>query len=120
MSYRNNIIAVSVAAFLAFPSFPGIAAADSAPEFETPKHVKTPFRLISDGGTDIRLPPSYILTEPTYKYLDLRLKTLEDNETRLTAENKELKEGATKKHWIYLGTIFVAGVLVGGYMVHKF
>lgn len=120
MNFPNKIIAVSAIAFLVSPSFSGIAMADPAPTVKRPDHIRTPFRLISDGGTDKRFPPSYILDEPSFEYFDKKLKDLENNETKLLTENAKLRESADDNHWLMIGGIFVAGILVGGYLGTKY
>ena len=113
----RKLIAALVLAFVVSPSFSTDASA--GPALTEPKHIKTPFRVISEGGTDIKLPPSYILDEPTFDYLDSELKRLETQENRLTVENKVLKDKENSRHWTYIFVMFAAGAAAGVFVGSK-
>lgn len=83
-------------------------------------HVKSPSRLETDKGTKLRLPPSYILDEPSWSKLDTEHKQLEDDRTRLTAENKSLRESAAhwKPAWYWIASATIGGIAIG-WSVHK-
>lgn len=68
--------------------------------------------LTKDNGEQYRLPPGHYYDDPTWEMLDDELKRLQNQETRLTAENESLKksfEETWKPGW---ATIFAA-LLVG-------
>lgn len=103
---------------LAFPSFTNEAMADTA-LLDRPIHINSPSELTSEGGTKLKLPPVYILSEGAYKTLDLRLKSLENQETRLNAENKYLKSRANNFHWWFTGSVLFIGIVAGVYVGQK-
>ena len=84
---------------------------------DPPIHTQSPYTLTTDGGTTLRLPPSYILTEPAWDVLDLEMKRLQDAETRLDAENQSLRKsaGTWSPGWKSLVTVFAVGLGVGIY-----
>ncbi len=93
------------------------AACDPAP---TPivAHTNTDGHLVTDGGTDLRIPPSYIVDVPTWKRLDAEMRRLQDAETRLTAENASLARSASgwQPGWKTLAGAIVAGAALGFYL----
>lgn len=103
------------------------AAADPAPlpapanTSLTWYHVETPGHLVTEGGTDLRLPPGYYLPEPVWRALDTEVRRLQDQETRLTAENASLTESATgwQPGWKTLGLAVLSGVALGAYLEHR-
>lgn len=58
---------------------------------DPPLHLLTPSTVTTEGGTTLKLPPSYILSEPAWSSLDVEMKRLQDQETRLKAENGSLR-----------------------------
>lgn len=83
-------------------------------------HMKSPSRLESDGGTKLRLQPSYIFDEPAFAKLDEEHKQLETDKVRLTAENKSLRESTAhwKPAWYWIASATVTGIAIG-WSVHK-
>jgi len=94
------------------------AAADPAAAPAGAIHVLTSAHLVSDGGTDLRLPPSYILDEPTWTRLDAEVRRLQDVETRLTAENTTLRASVGGWHpgWKLITSTLAVGLAVGFYV----
>lgn len=90
------------------------AAAEPA---DRPIHIGTSSTVETDGGSTLRLPPGYFLTEPLYSKLDTELIRLQDAETRLTAENETLrkKTESWSPGWRTLAASFVAGIAVTAY-----
>lgn len=86
-----------------------------------PVHVHSPSHVVTDGGSKLDLPPGYFYDEALHAALDVEVKRLQDVETRVTAENKSLRE--TLSTWqppVYLlVTTFVIGVAAGAYLVYK-
>ncbi len=85
------------------------AAGDCDP---APCRLKTPATITTDGGTSVRVPPGRFLSETTWLRLDAEVRRLQDAETRLTVENKSLKESAGSPGWGLIGGIALG--LVGG------
>lgn len=82
-------------------------------------HLKTSTTARTDGGTDLRLPPGYFLDEKKYEAVDDELRILQDERTRLKAENASLRasaDGGITFGWYALGTALVLG-FAGGYYV---
>lgn len=76
----------------------------------------SPATCRTDGGSDLRLPAGYFLPEAKFSELDASLKTLQDAQTRLTAENTSLRASASERSWAWAwagAAGLVAGVLVG-------
>jgi hypothetical protein len=60
-----------------------------------PVHATVPVTLRAIGsGHELELPPGYYLTEDQWDALDFRVRTLEDESTRLRAENASLRSSA--------------------------
>jgi hypothetical protein len=90
------------------------AAADTPlPNQTDTLHFKSPSRIVTDGGTDLRLPPGYFLPEPVWKTIDLEFRRLQEQETRLTAENQSMRKSLDEgPGW---GTVaLIAGTLLVG------
>ena len=79
---------------------------------DPPVHVHSPSTCHTDGGTDLRLPPSYIVPEQAWDDLDREMRRLQDQETKLTAENQKLRD-LTERDTVTTLTYVGAGVLVG-------
>lgn len=78
-------------------------------------HMRTPSTVQTEGGSSLSLPPGYFLDEETWQERDLELKRLQEQETRLVAENKSLRESASFPPWATaaLGAVGIAlGVTV--------
>ena len=83
-------------------------------------HVASSGRLVTDGGTDLRLPAGYFLPEPSWSALDTELRRLQDSETRLAAEVESYKKSTDgwQPGWKTLATAFVAGAVLGYEIQH--
>ncbi len=76
-------------------------------------HLKTPSSVTTDGGSKLQLPPGYFLDEATWQERDLEMHRLQEQETRLGAENLSLRRSADDFPWITTGIVGVAGVVLG-------
>lgn len=80
-----------------------------------PLRIKTPARIITEGGSDVSVPPGRYIPEPEWLQLDLKVKQIEDDRTRLQAENKVFRE-ESGPGWITIGILisaFAGGIYVG-------
>jgi hypothetical protein len=74
-------------------------------------HLKTPSEVHTQGGSTLQLPPGYFLDEPTFEEKDAELRGLQDEHTRLNAENESLRKSARKSPWDWriVSAAFAAG-----------
>lgn len=84
-------------------------------------HMRKATTLVRDGVVLRELPPGYFLDDASFTKLDAELRRLQTIETRLTAENEELREGVAgwQPGWKLLTFTLVAGLLGGGYAYHR-
>jgi hypothetical protein len=75
-------------------------------------HLKTPSSVTTDGGSNLRLPPGYFIDEPGWQAKNAEMKRLQEQEVRLAAENKSLRDDADD---ISFGWYVVASALVVGF-----
>jgi hypothetical protein len=73
----------------------------------------TPSIIHTDGGANLRLPPGYFLTTHDYEILDVELQRLQDEETRLTAENDSLRQSAERPGAGLRTIVVVVGITLG-------
>lgn len=75
--------------------------------------------VIKDDGTQYRFPPGHFYDDPTWQNLDAEVKRLQDQETRLKAENKSLRESfeGWSPGWftVTIAILVGAGAGIGGY-----
>jgi hypothetical protein len=83
-----------------------------------PVHLKSASKVETAKGSKLELPPGYFFDEAEKAALDVELKRLQDQETRLAAENKSLRESADgiSFGWYALGSAIVAGFALGYYI----
>ena len=105
--------AAALAAVLASLAPVGAAADPVTLEEPVRKHVTVPSEL-HVGPVVFRLPPVYLMSEGVKDALDLEVRRLQDAETRLTAENKSLRDGAGRWGTVALIVVSVLAV-AGGY-----
>lgn len=87
-----------------------------AAELDPPKHFQTPSHVTTQGGSELDLPPGYFLDEPAWDALDYQVRTLQDDRTRLSAENKSLRDSAgTGAPWWAIAAGVVVGAAAGAY-----
>lgn len=98
--------------------FSAPAAADPTPG---PLHLLTPSTVTTEGGTTLKLPPSYVLTEPAWSTLDVEMKRLQDTETRLKAENTSLRTAVSgyQPGFYTLAVAVVSGMALAVYVDRK-
>lgn len=105
---------------------PGDVAVRPVPVPETPLagflHFASPFHVNTDGGSELHLPPGFYLDETKFKRLDVELRRLQENEVRLTAENKSFREsaGSWSPGWKTLLGAIVLGGATGWYIGQKY
>lgn len=85
-------------------------------------HLRSWARVLTDGGSDLRLPPGYYLDEENYKKLDVEVHRLQDVETRYFAENGALKSSLDgwQPGWRTLVVTLTVGFVGGLYVASKF
>ncbi len=76
-------------------------------------HFVRPSKLVTEKGAELRLPPGYFLDEKSWQERDLEMRRLQEQETRLGAENRSLRESADKFPWVAAGVTGAAGVAIG-------
>lgn len=77
-------------------------------------HVKSPSVLKTEKGSELKLPPGYFLDEQAWQERDGELKRLQEQETRLVAENVSLRKSARDDYpWIATGIVGAFGVAAG-------
>ncbi len=102
-----------VATLLAAPLLlGGVAAAE--PCVEAPCHFQSASTIKTDGGSEVRLPPGYFVSEANWAALDAETRRLQDAETRLATENTTLRAEAERLPFgwgtvVALGLAFAAG-----------
>lgn len=114
---RPRRIAIACAVVAAFASR---VAADPAPPVLV--HLASGSHVVTDGGSDLRLPPGYFVDEPTWQRLDTEVKRLQDAETSLTAQNTSLRASTSgwQPGWKVLVGALVIGIAAGVYADRKF
>lgn len=77
--------------------------------------MRDPSTLHTYKGDVFKLPPGRFLDEPTFDMLDDEFKRLQDQETRLTAENESYKKSMAgwKPGWLTLTIATLSGVASG-------
>ena len=92
------------------------AAADPPPAPDAPLHLRSSSSIVTEGGSHLDVPPGYYLTEPQWDALDFEIRALQDERTRLRAENTSLRESAgTGAPWWAIGAAVVLGAAAGAY-----
>lgn len=69
--------------------------------------LRTPSTCATEGGSRLSLPPGYWLSDEDWERNEEEVKRLQESETRLSAENAELRKGNS---WV-IGGILVGAVL---------
>jgi hypothetical protein len=84
-------------------------------------HLRSGSHVVTDGGTDLRLPPGYYLDDPTWIRLDGEFRRLQDQETRLTAQNEALRKSTSgwQPGWKTLTATLIVGLAGGVYLSSK-
>lgn len=92
-----------------------------APPAPVNLHILSPSTVHTDGGSDVRLPPGYFLDEATRAAIDTEMKRLQDQETRLTAENTSLTQSTQgwQPGWYTLAITLASGLALGWYAHSK-
>lgn len=84
-------------------------------------HLRSSAHVQTEGGSDLRLPPGYYLDEPNWHKLDDEVRRLQEQETRLAAENKSLRSTVSswQPGWKTLLGVLVTGIGTGIYLHSK-
>ncbi len=103
---------------------PRVAAAEPVPLLEMPTmHLLLGTgdgKLTGPNGLDYRIPQgSHILAPDSWKEHDDKFKLLQDDKTRLTAENKSLRESADEWPWLPVAIGVGVGLTMGVYLGAK-
>ncbi len=94
-----------------------LAARDAAGE-PTIYHLKSPSSLKTEKGSELKLPPGYFLDEEAWRQRDEEMKRLQEQETRLSAENLSLRKSARDDYpWLATGVVGAFGVALGAFVV---
>ena len=119
---RPICLIIALAVLLAGPR----ALADDAPELET---APDPAVLVNEaelhipatGRTYKLVPGTWLLAPPSWTKLETELKRLQDAETRLSAENKSMRETSSgwRPGWKLLLGAFAVGATSGAYAYYK-
>ncbi len=81
-------------------------------------HLKSPSTLKTEKGSELKLPPGYFLDEQTWQDRDAEMKRLQEQETRLSAENLSLRKSARDDYpWLATGVVGAFGVALGAFVV---
>lgn len=120
-------VAIALAAHAAYgdPTPPAPAptapAAPPAPPAASRWHVAAPWTLTLSSGTAFTMPPAYILPDKSWNDLDAEMKRLQDEDTRLTAENKSLETSLSswQPGWKTFAIAVLGGVALGWYAHDK-
>ena len=108
MIFRRKLAVV--AAVLVFLSLRTSAAAE-------PLHLHSPAQCVTEGGSEVELPPGIHISEQDWEALDAEVARLQAAETRLKAENKKAKElSAGGTSWWVISASFAAGIAGGYYL----
>jgi hypothetical protein len=103
----RTFIAIAVAAAITLASTSALA------EPPPPIHLTVPTTVADGEGHTLALPPGFFLFEETWQALDLEVKRLQDQETRLTAENQVLRESSDPPGWWWVVGGLAAGIGAG-------
>ena len=81
-------------------------------------HMRTPSTVTTEGGNTRQLPPGYFLDEDSYTKLDAEMRRLQEQETRLGAENRSLRGtlSSWQPGWIVVTVAIASGVALGWYV----
>jgi hypothetical protein len=80
----------------------------------------SPSRVVTDGGSELRLPPGHFLEAPLWQKLDAEQRRLQTAEVRLTAENQSMRKSL--QGWqpgFYTLAVVLGGGIVLGYELQK-
>ena len=114
MSTRRKTLSMAAAALVLLLAM-STAACDSFPYLK----FKTPAVCETEGGSNVRLPPGRFIPEPGWLKLDESWRDMEDDRTRLLAENKALKESDSPVGWKTATAAVVVGILLGRYALDR-
>lgn len=90
-----------------------VAAEPISPKEGELIHIQSPSTVKTDGGTEIRLAPSFCVDESGWNKLDLEVHRLQTTETRLTAENRSLRKSASQEAFTFGWKSLTSAVALG-------
>ena len=88
----------------------------SATVHSEPMRFKTPAQCTTEGGSDVALPIGRFIPEDDWQELDKKWKDKEDDNTRLTAENKVYVSEQSVLGWKSALAAAALGVAFGGWL----
>jgi hypothetical protein len=91
-----------------------VAAEPDAGPAPATTHVKSPFHVTTEAGSERDFAPSWIVPEVTWSAIDLELKRLQTAEVRLGAENDSLRKSALDDGPGWGTIVAVASALAAG------
>jgi len=108
---------------LSFNSGRAFAEDTDVEDVPEPTHLKSPTQCRTERGSEVNFPPGYFLPEPTWLRLDNEVRRLQEQETRLTAENNRLREltrSGPGRTLFWVGTGLLAGFAAGALGAYYF
>jgi len=109
LSFFRKSLALACAC-LVIVSLAGHARADG------PLRFKTPAQCTTEGGSKVDIAPGRYIPEPEWQHLDRLYTGLENDVTRLTAENNSYKESGSGVSWYQIAAALTAGFGLGYYL----
>ena len=77
----------------------------------------SPSTLKTEKGSELKLPPGYFLDEETWMERDAEMRRLQEQESRLRAENLSLRDSADDFPWGKIALGIAVGLAGGGLAV---
>lgn len=82
-----------------------------------PVRFTVPVTCSTEAAESIDLSPGRYIPEEVWQEAEDSLKALQDDRTRLAAENAVLKDYDEPTNWYILGAVFIAGTVAGAYLI---
>lgn len=105
---NKRVVSLAVALAITLLSV-GVAAGE-------PLRFKTGAQCVTDGGSDVRIEPGRYIPEDDWTRIDDKRKAVENNNTRLTAENQVYKDSESVLGWKSAMFASLAGLALGAYI----
>lgn len=80
---------------------------------------KTPAVCTTEGGSTVNIPIGRFIPEESWDQIDTEWQIMEDNTTRLEAENKHLKASESPVGWKTSLAGSIVGILIGRYALKR-
>lgn len=111
----NRKRSLSLAVALAVSLLALGAAADDFPYLR----FKTPATCATEGGSTVKIPVGRFIPEEGWQQLDDEWRQMENNVTRLEAENKHLRDSESPIGWKTSIAASAVGILIGRYVLDQ-